>query len=59
MKRIILQQAYSELNDTAEYYEDEQTGLGLRMLDEFDKHVQRISPCEFKNISILYCLYCS
>lgn len=42
MKTIILQQAYEELNDAVEYYEGEQTGLGLTMIDEADKHVHWI-----------------
>lgn len=42
MKRIILWQAYDELNDAVEYYEGEQTGLGLRMLDEIDEHIRWI-----------------
>ena len=39
MKKVLLQQAYKELNDAVEYYEEKQAGLGLRMLDEVDKHV--------------------
>jgi hypothetical protein len=42
MKKAILQQAYEELNDAVEHYEEEQAGLGLRMMDEIDKHVQWI-----------------
>lgn len=42
MKAIILQQAFEELNDAVEYYEEKQDGLGLRMMEEFDKHVQWI-----------------
>ena len=42
MKKVFLQQAYEEINDAVEYYEDEQVGLGLRMMEEFDKHVQWI-----------------
>ena len=42
MKTIILQQAYEELNDAVEYYEEEQYGLGLRMMEEVDKHVHWI-----------------
>ena len=33
MKKTILQQAYEELNDAVEHYEEEQAGLGLRMMD--------------------------
>lgn len=42
MKTIILQEAYEELNDAVEYYEGKQDGLGLRMIEEFDKHVHWI-----------------
>ncbi|MES9858644.1 MAG: hypothetical protein ABW166_18870 [Sedimenticola sp.] len=43
MKKVILQQAYEELDDAVEYYENEQAGLGLRMMGEIDKHVQWIT----------------
>ena len=42
MKKIILHQAYEELNGAVEYYEKRQAGLGLRMIHEFDKHVKWI-----------------
>ena len=42
MNKILLQQAYEELNDAVEHYEEEQAGLGLRMMEEVDKHVQWI-----------------
>ena len=42
MKKIILRQAYEELGDAVEYYEGKQAGLGLRMMDEVDKHVKWI-----------------
>jgi toxin ParE1/3/4 len=42
MKKIILQQAFKELNDAVSYYEEQQTGLGLRLMDEFDRHVSWI-----------------
>jgi hypothetical protein len=42
MKAVILQEAYKELNDAIEYYEGEQDGLGLRMMEEFNKHVHWI-----------------
>ena len=42
MKVIILQQAFKELNDAVEYYEREQDGLGLRMMEEVDNHVKWI-----------------
>jgi len=48
MKKVILQQAFEELNDAVEHYEEEQAGLGLRMMDEIDKHVQRqFQPTSF------------
>lgn len=42
MKTIILQQAYRELNDAVRYYEGEQDGLGIRMMEEVDEHVRWI-----------------
>ncbi|MBF0202455.1 MAG: type II toxin-antitoxin system RelE/ParE family toxin [Desulfamplus sp.] len=42
MKKIILQQAFNELDDAISYYEDQQAGLGLRLMDEFDQHVRWI-----------------
>ena len=42
MNKVILQQAYEELNDAVEHYEEKQAGLGLRMMGEIDKHVQWI-----------------
>jgi hypothetical protein len=42
MKKIILRQAFHELNDAVEYYEERQTGLGLRLKDEVDQHVNWI-----------------
>ena len=39
MKVTILQQAYKELENAVDYYEGEQDGLGLRMMDEVDNHV--------------------
>ena len=36
MKKIVLQQAFEELNDAIAYYEDQQPGLGLKMKDEVD-----------------------
>ena len=39
MKKIILQQAFEELNDAIAYYEEQQAGLGLRLKDEVDQHV--------------------
>lgn len=40
MKATILQQAYQELEDAVDYYEEEQDGLGLRMMEEVDHHVE-------------------
>lgn len=42
MKKIILQQAFDELNDAIAYYEEQQAGLGLRLKDEVDQHVRWI-----------------
>ena len=42
MKKIILQQAFEELNDAIAYYEEQQSGLGLRLKDEIDQHVNWI-----------------
>ena len=42
MKKIILQQAFEELNAAVAYYEEQQPGLGLRLKDEVDKHINWI-----------------
>jgi len=42
MKKIILQQAFEELNNAIAYYEEQQAGLGLRLKDEVDQHVNWI-----------------
>ncbi|MFH0924582.1 MAG: type II toxin-antitoxin system RelE/ParE family toxin [bacterium] len=42
MKKIILKEAFEELNDTIVYYEEQQDGLGLRLKDEVDRHVNWI-----------------
>jgi len=42
MKKIILQQAFEELNNAIAYYEEQQAGLGVRLKDEFDQHVKWI-----------------
>lgn len=42
MKKKILQQALDELSDAIEYYEEQQAGLGLRLKDEVDQHVNWI-----------------
>jgi len=42
MKKIILQQAFEELNDEIAYYEEQQGGLRLRLKDEVDQHVNWI-----------------
>ncbi len=39
MKKIILHQAFEELNAAIAYYEEQQAGLGLRLKDEVDQHV--------------------
>jgi hypothetical protein len=42
MKKIILQQAFEELNAAIAYYEEQQVGLGRRLKDEVDQHVNWI-----------------
>ncbi|MCI5150824.1 MAG: type II toxin-antitoxin system RelE/ParE family toxin [Candidatus Electrothrix sp. MAN1_4] len=42
MKKVILQQAFEELSDAVAYYEEQQPGLGLRLKDEFDQHINWI-----------------
>ena len=42
MKKIILQEAFEELKDAIAYYEEQQAGLGLRLNDEVDQHVNWI-----------------
>ena len=42
MKIIILQQAVEELEDAVAYYEDQQSGLGLRLISEVDQHIEWI-----------------
>lgn len=42
MKKIILQQAFEELNAAITYYEEQKAGLGLRLKDEVDQHVNWI-----------------
>ena len=42
MKKIVLQQAFEELNDAIAYYEEQQAELGLRLKDEVDQHVNWI-----------------
>ncbi|MEA1934813.1 MAG: type II toxin-antitoxin system RelE/ParE family toxin [Thermodesulfobacteriota bacterium] len=42
MKTIVLQQAFEELNDAIVYYEEQQAGLGLKLKDEIDQHVNWI-----------------
>lgn len=42
MKKIILQQAYEELNAAIAYYEEQGAGLGRRLKEEVDQHVNWI-----------------
>lgn len=42
MKKKILHQAFEELSDAIAYYEEQQVGLGLRLKDEVDQHVNWI-----------------
>lgn len=43
MKILFLQQAFEELKDAIGFYEEQQAGLGLRLKDEIDRHVNWIS----------------
>ncbi len=43
MKIIIIEQALDELRAAVEYYEDQQSGLGLKLTEEIDQHVKWIS----------------
>lgn len=42
MKKKILQQAFEELIDAIVYYEERQSGLGMRLKEEFDQYVSWI-----------------
>ncbi len=42
MKKIIIKEASEELNDAVEYYEGEQSGLGLRLKDEVKSYINWI-----------------
>lgn len=42
MKKVFLQQAIAELNDAVDYYEERQSGLGLRLKDEVDEIIRWI-----------------
>nr|VFJ43173.1 MAG: ParE toxin of type II toxin-antitoxin system, parDE [Candidatus Kentron sp. FW]VFJ68965.1 MAG: ParE toxin of type II toxin-antitoxin system, parDE [Candidatus Kentron sp. FW]VFJ69712.1 MAG: ParE toxin of type II toxin-antitoxin system, parDE [Candidatus Kentron sp. FW] len=39
MKKIILHEAFEELQNAIAYYEEQQAGLGLRLKQEFDRHI--------------------
>lgn len=43
MKIIIIEQALDELRAAVGYYEDQQSGLGLKLTEEIDQHVKWIS----------------
>ncbi len=43
MKKIILREAFEELNDAISYYEEQQSGLGRKLKEEVDLHIQWIS----------------
>ena len=43
MKKKFLQQAFQELIDAIDYYEEKQSGLGLKQKDEINRHVAWIS----------------
>ena len=40
MNIIILQQAFEELKDAIAYYEEQQSGLGLKFKEEADQHIK-------------------
>ena len=42
MKITILEQAFEELSQAIKYYEEKQTGLGLKLKDEIDHHINWI-----------------
>jgi hypothetical protein len=42
MKQVILQQAFAELSDAVEYYEEHQHGLGLKLKEEIRKSIKWI-----------------
>lgn len=42
MKKVILQQALTELSDAIEYYEEQQHGLGLKLKDEVEEVIEWI-----------------
>ena len=42
MNIIILQQAFEELKDAIAYYEEQQSGLGLKFKEEADQHINWI-----------------
>ena len=42
MKVIILEQALEELHDAIDYYEEKQNGLGLKLKEEIETHVNWI-----------------
>jgi hypothetical protein len=43
MNITILQQAFDELYDAVEYYEEQQAELGTKFKDEVDQHVKWIT----------------
>ena len=42
MNIVILQQAFEELKDAIAYYEEQQSGLGLKFKEEADQHINWI-----------------
>jgi len=42
MKITILEQAFEELSEAIKYYEEKQTGLGLKLKDEIDHYINWI-----------------
>ena len=61
MKKVLLQQAFEELNDAVAYYEEQQPGLGLRLKDEVDQHINwilsnskvpRVRSCGYRRVNL-------
>ena len=42
MEKFFFQQTFDELNDAIAYYEEQQSGLGLRLKEEVEQHIDWI-----------------
>jgi hypothetical protein len=42
MKTVILRQAFEELKNAVDYYEEQQAQLGLKLSDEVQQHIDWI-----------------